>query len=371
MFCIAVSFFVMIVAVAVASGFRYEIRSGLSSVSGDVLISAPDLNILDEARPIDAEPAYMAHLQGLDAVREISPVAYRAGIVKTEDNIHGILLKGIPEGVAHDSVALAVSISSTLAAESGLGVGDRLAAYFIGERMKVRQFNIASVYESFVDADGRHIVYASLKDLQRLNGWDEDQVSAMEIMLPDGSSESEIMDMTQEIGSLINAYASDSDEAVIATSSVSRFPQLFGWLDMIDFNVMFILVLMTVVAGFNMISGLLIFLFENISTIGLLKSLGMTDRTIAKSFLAASSVHVAKGMLIGNVAGLLFCLIQGTTHILKLDPENYYVPSVPVHVDPAFILSADMISFAVIMLLLLVPCLFISRVDPAETVRVR
>jgi lipoprotein-releasing system permease protein len=128
---------------------------------------------------------------------------------------------------------------------------------------------------------------------------------------------------------------------------------------------------MTIVAGFNMISGLLIMLFENISTIGLLKSLGMTDRAIAKVFLTSSAALVFKGMLAGNLAAILFCVVQGTTHLLRLNPENYFVSFVPVNLDMGMILCADVISFVVIMLLLLIPCIFISKVDPAETVRVR
>ena len=128
---------------------------------------------------------------------------------------------------------------------------------------------------------------------------------------------------------------------------------------------------MTIVAGFNMISGLLIMLFENISTIGLLKSLGMTDKAISKIFLSSSAVLVLKGMLIGNVTAFLFCVIQNLTHVLKLNPENYFVSFVPVRIDPGIVLTADVISFVVIMVLLLIPCIFISRVDPAETVRVR
>ena len=128
---------------------------------------------------------------------------------------------------------------------------------------------------------------------------------------------------------------------------------------------------MTVVAGFNMISGLLIMLFESISKIGLLKSLGMTDRAISKIFLSSSAVLVLKGMAAGNLLAILFCMIQDMTHLLKLNPENYFVSYVPVHLDFGTILCADVISFAAIMLLLLIPCTFISKVDPAETVRVR
>ena len=128
---------------------------------------------------------------------------------------------------------------------------------------------------------------------------------------------------------------------------------------------------MTIVAGFNMISGLLIMLFENIPTIGLLKSLGMTDKAISKIFLASSARLVGIGMAVGNALALLFCIVQGTTHLLRLNPENYYVSFVPVSVDLTTVLVADAVSFVVIMLLLLIPCIFISRVDPAKTVRVR
>jgi lipoprotein-releasing system permease protein len=152
---------------------------------------------------------------------------------------------------------------------------------------------------------------------------------------------------------------------------VSRYPQLFDWLDLIDFNVLFILLLMTVVAGFNMISGLLIMLFDNISTIGLLKALGMNDKSISKVFLTSASVLVFKGMLAGNALAILFCLAQDKLHILKLDPVNYFVSYVPVNINVGSILLADIVSFVVIMLLLLIPTLFISRIDPAQTVRMK
>lgn len=370
MTCIAVSFLVMIIAVSVSSGYRHEIRAGLSSVSGDVQITVPDMNILDEGRPIEADPAYLPYLERVEAVDEVVPVVYRAGIVKHEDAMHGVLLKGMPS--VSDTIKLGVSIPSALAEQAGLKVGDRMLTYFVGERLKVRQFNVTSIYRSLMETDGRHIVYASLNDLQRLNGWKEDEASVLEVHLePKYRTEDAIRDASQEIGFIINSYSSDDEETVIATSSVSRFPQLFGWLDLIDFNVLFILLLMTVVAGFNMISGLLIMLFEHISTIGLLKALGMTDRAIAKIFLSSSAVLTGKGMLLGNVLAIVFCIIQKTTHVLKLDPENYYVSFVPVNLDLGLVLTADIVSFAVIMLLLLIPCLFISKVDPADTVRVR
>ena len=376
MICIAVSFVVMIVAVSVSSGFRHEIRDGLSSVSGDVRITPPDRNVLDEGSPIEAHPAYLPYISALETVEKIVPVVYRAGIVRTDGNIHGVLFKGVPAGEfplrIPDSLSFEVSIPRRLADITGLDVGDRMPSYFVGESVKARQFNIVSVYDSMLETDDRLVVYADVSDMQRLNGWTDDEVSSLEVIIKEESKdERDIRNAAEEIGTIINLRSSEDEASVIALSSVSEYPQLYGWLDMIDFNVFFILMLMTVVAGFNMISGLLIMLFEHISTIGLLNSLGMTDRAIAKVFLSSSAVLTAKGMAIGNAIAILFCIIQSSTHLLKLDPSNYFVSFVPVHLDMGTVLAADLGAFVVIMLLLLIPCLFISKVDPAETVRVK
>ncbi len=369
MVCIAVSFFVMITAVAISSGFRGELRSSLSDVSGDILLSAPDLNVMNETRPVDADDPSIRHVASSELVSSVVPVVWRAGIVKHGESIHGVVVKGIPD-FESDSVALGVSIPRKLAKASGLDKGDRMLTYFIGEEMKVRQFNVTDVHDALVEADDRYIVYASLPDMQRLNGWHDPQVSAIEVHLAEGiDDEKEINAATQEIGSIVSLY--QENEGLVATSSVSRYPQLFSWLSLIDFNVGIILLLMTIVAGFNMISGLLILLFENISTIGILKSMGMNTKSISKVFLAVSARLVGMGMVLGNLLALAFCMIQKTTHVFKLDPENYYVSFVPIDVDPAMILMADAVSFVIVMLLLLIPCLFIAKVDPARTVRVR
>ncbi len=369
MVCITVSFFVMIVAVSISSGFRNEIRSSVSEIAGDILLSSPDLNVMKETRPVDASDSCISYVASSDLVSEVVPVVWRAGIVKQDEGMHGVVIKGIPSGVS-DTVNLAVSIPRKLAQASGLDVGDRMLTYFIGEDMKVRQFNVVDVHDALVETDDRHVIYASLSDLQRLNGWKADQVSAIEVHLAEGlDSEEDIIEATGEIGFMLSVYQECGD--LVATSSVSRYPQLFDWLALIDFNVGIILLLMTVVAGFNMISGLLILLFENISTIGLLKSLGMNDRTISKVFLLTSARLTGMGMVLGNIMAIAFCTVQDMTHVLKLNPENYYVSFIPVDLDPGMVLLADAVSFLVIMILLLIPCLFISKVDPARTIRVR
>lgn len=366
---IAVSYLIMIIALAVSSGFRMEIRRGLSDICGDVQLIPQNADQFDGQSSMTEALSYLPIIEDLEGVEQVRPVIYRAGIVKNQDNIHGVLFKGVHTA---DTVALGVSIPRRLSEISGLKQGDRMLTYFVGENVRMRQFNITSIYDAMLETDDKLIVHASLSDLQRVNGWDEGQVSAMEIILdPSHKGESSMRGMSQQVGMVAYEYSQDADESVYATSAVARYPQLFEWLSLIDFNVVFILVLMTIVAGFNMISGLLIMLFENISTIGLLKSLGMTDRSISKVFLSSSAVLVLKGMTIGNILAFVFCIVQNSTHLIGLDPENYFVSFVPVNINWGLVLAADLVSFVVIMVSLLIPCIFISRVDPADTVRVR
>lgn len=366
MVCIAVSYLVMIIAVSVSNGFRSEIRGGLSALSGDVQITPPDLNVLDQSRPIEADASYIPYIQDIDAVAAVTPAVYLAGIVRQDADIYGVMFKGVPGDMT------GVSIPRGLADRASLKEGDDLTAYFVGEKVRARKFEVTSVYDSMLETDGRIVVHADMADLQRLCGWSENQVSTLEITLKDRNKDEEgILEAARQIGYAVNAYSEESDAPVIATSSISRFPQLFDWLDLIDFNVLFILILMTIVAGFNMISGLLIMLFENISTIGLFKALGMSDRSISKVFLSRAAWIVFKGMAVGNLLAFAFAMIQNRTHLLKLDPSNYFVPYVPVKIDAGSVLLADIGSFVAIMLLLLIPTLFISKVDPAQTVRMK
>ena len=188
---IAVSFLVMIIAVSVSSGFRHAIREGISSVSGDIQLLPLNMNLLDDASPVESDASYLPFVKEIDGVEEVIPVIYRAGIVRHDEEIHGILLKGLPADHLPfsnpDSAALAVSIPRRLSEIIGLREGDRMLTYFIGEKVRARQFNVVSVYESMLETDDRLVVYADLADLQRLNGWDSNQVSAMEVML--GSEE--------------------------------------------------------------------------------------------------------------------------------------------------------------------------------------
>ena len=373
---VAVSFLVVIIAVAVSSGFRHEIRDGLSDMMGDVQLTMADINYMDESSPVNAMQSYLPYVEDMPGVERVSPVIYRAGIAKQSEDIYGVMLKGVEGGVrsrgadVSDTLSLAVSIPSPLAESAGLKVGDRLLTYFIGEKVKVRQFNVADIYEPLVRTDDRHLVYADIKDMQRLNGWSDGQVSMLEVSLDEGYKDpARMLAVTDQMSEVIIDNLSWDDDLLRPVSSVERFPQIFEWVELIDFNVVFVLILMIAVAGVNMITGLLIMLFENISTIGLLKSLGMRNVEIMNVFITRAAGTVFKGMLIGNIIAFALCFLQNMTHIISLDPVNYFVSYVPIHLDVLEILKADFVAFVAIIVLLVLPSLFVLRVDPSKTVK--
>jgi len=364
---IAVSYLVMILSVAISSGFKQSVRDGVAEVMGDLQISSISSSTLGETRSIPAALPSEKEILALPGVVSMTPAAYAAGIVRSGDIIHGVLLKGTP---SYRDSSLTVSIPRRLSEITGLGAGDEMVTYFIGEKVRVRKFRIAEVHDDMIALDDRLIVRASLADVQRINGWSSEEASLQEIRLQDRMrSAPASRELAGRIGTTLHLSGHDAESDLQATAAVNRYPQIFDWLNLLDNNVLLLLLLMTAVAGFNMISGLLIMLLRNIPTIGTLKTLGMTDRSIGKVFLRTASTLVLKGMAAGNLLALLFCLIQGTTRLIPLDPANYFVSFVPVHVNLPLILAADLVSYLVIMVLLLIPALYIARIDPADSVR--
>lgn len=362
---IAVSFLVMIVAVAVSSGFRRAVRSGVAQMTGDIRIQPQDRSE-GEMASISRNLPSRAAILSVPGVRDIRPVVLRSGVVKNGDIIHGVLVKGV-ERV--DS-SLFVSVPERLSRILGVGVGDQFTTYFIGERVRVRRFRISAVHRDLIEMDDNLLIYANLEDMQRLNGWDTDQVSCLEVEVADTYRGQEALDgISAQVGAILLDSGVPEEEDLYVSSSRRQYPQVFDWLELLDFNVLVILLLMTVVAGFNMVSGLLILLLRNISTIGTLKTLGMDDKAVGGVFVRVGAGVVLKGMLIGNALALLFCLVQGTTHLIPLDPANYFVSYVPVHVNLLWILAADIMAFLVILAMLWLTARYVSRIDPAQTVK--
>ena len=359
---ISVSFFVMILSLAISGGFRKEIRGGISDIAGDIQVSG-------SSEPIDAYPSYYEKLTSLAGISSATPVIWKPGIVKGEDDICGVMVKGVP---MPDSCSLQASIPREFAKRMKLEEGDAMTTWFVDEKVKARRFTVTEIKDGIIDAEGAMIVKVPLADMQRLCGWGPEEASALEINVTPAFKDGFLLKSKADELSWTSFQEHGEEEDILhAETARERYSQLFDWLDLIDFNVLVIILLMTVVAGFNMISGLLILLFRHISTIGMLKSMGMGNRAIAKVFLQVAARIVLIGTLIGNAAALLFCWLQDSTHLIKLNPVNYFVSYVPVNINWGLLLTVDVLAFAAIMLLLLIPTLFISKVDPAETVRVK
>ena len=369
--CVAVSYLVMIIAVAVSSGFRTEIRKSLGEIYGDVRITPMEEDLATGVVAVPRHPAFLEELQQLYCVESVNPCVSRAGIVKQGDLVHGVLFKGAEDIAMPDSIAFPLAIPSRLSQMLEITQGDQLTAYFVGEKTVVRKFTVCRIYDAVLSSDNQLVCMTSLPVMQRVNSWDSEQVSAFELRLKKefrNSDDDSLCGM--DIASTVYTFSSEDEPTFISRTLAQSYPTIFSWFSFLDLNVLVLLVLMTIVAGFNVISGLLILLFENISTIGLLKAMGMTDKGIAAVFMRSAGLLTLRGMAIGNALALAFCLLQDSTHLLKLNPANYFLSFVPVHIDWSGILIADAISLIVILLLMLIPSLFIAKVDPASTIRV-
>lgn len=356
---IAVSFFIIILSLGISGGFRNEIYGSLRKTASDIVLSPVD----GEKFAVDS--TIISRLLAIEGVESAEPVVYKAGIVR-DSTSRGIMFKGMGEGDGE----LTARIPAGLASGFGLSEGGSFTSYFLGSRLKARNFKVGTVYENPLESEDKTVIFTSIDDLRRVCGYGENEADAIELGLSDRiRTREEYRRMALEAGAVCYQQAGENGTVLSPETLYEKFPQLFDWLDLIDVNVLAILILMTIVAGFNMISGLLIVLFRSISTIGTLKSLGMTDRGIAGVFLRLSARMVIKGMAVGNAAALAICWIQSATHLLKLDPANYFLSFVPVSIDFGQLLLCDLAAFAGIMLLLLIPTLFISRVDPALTVK--
>ncbi len=380
---VALSVAVIIVAVAVSNGFRAEIGGKARGFAGDVSLAEPGMEIMGESGPVNADLSYRGVIEGLPFVERVSGVAYKQGILKTDDEIGGVLFKGVDSVYNMDfyarylvdgnlpnlrgkRISNEIMVSKRLADVLQYKVGDKVVAYFVGDEVRVRSFNLVGIFDAQLEQLDKYLAIADMRHVQRLGGWGN-EVSGFEVFLKDEPSQEDMA----AIEDVIFENQLESDTPVVPTSLQEKYYVLYDWLHLLDLNVLIILALMIAVAGFNMVSGLLIMLFERISQIGLLKSLGMSNSSISGIFLAKSAIVVLQGMLWGNAIAVGLCLIQKNFNIITLNPDNYFVSSVPVEFSLAWILGMNLIAFAAIMVIMLLPCLFIARIEPATTLRVK
>ncbi|MBA4321420.1 MAG: ABC transporter permease [Odoribacter sp.] len=322
-------------------------------------------------------------IKKLPGVKHIQVFATKAGIIKSDDAIQGVVLKGVGsdfdwnyfksnmvEGkvfTVNDSTRTnQVIISRKIANMLKLNINDTISMHFIQDPPRMRRFTISGIYETSLEEFDKIYVFCDIGHIKRLNGWADDQVSGFEIFI---NNFDHLDEMTQEVRDGIGYKITESDIKVKVTNIRIRYPQIFDWLNFQDLNVIIIIVLMLVVAGFNMISGLLILILEKTNMIGVLKALGSEDRMIRRIFIYQAAYLIVKGLFFGNLIGIGIAFFQLKTGILSLDPSSYYIKTVPVNLDVIHILLLNAGTMAAIILMLLIPSQLVSRITPVRAIR--
>jgi len=380
---IAVGLAVMLVSISIVTGFKKEISDKVIGFGSHIQILNYDSNVSYETSPILAKPSFLPQIEKLPGVKHLQVFALKAGIVKTQNDIQGLVLKGVGsdfdwsffensmlEGksfkMKEDSVSNSIVISSFLAKTLKLKTGDSFQMWFIQDTPRFRKFTISGIYETSLQEFDKTFAIADIRHIQRLSGWNETQVSGIEMILSDFS---QIQSVTEQVDEIVATNFFEDGSRLKVLNIVEKYPQIFDWLNLQDVNVMVIIILMLVVAGINMISGLLIIILDRTNMIGILKALGSNNGSIRKIFLYQSSYLILKGLIWGNLVGIGICAIQKYFGIIQLDPASYYLTTVPVNIDFFNILLLNAGTIVVILAFLIVPSMLISRISPAESIR--
>ncbi len=380
---IALGLAVMIVAVCIIVGFKKEVRAKVIGFGSHIQITSFESNASYEHTPIAVSDTLLAQLKANQAINHVQEFITKPGIIKTDDDFMGVILKGVSEDydwqffrknlregnvIEPDDTITAnrAIISREIADKLLLKRGDSFTCYFVQDPVRARRFLIAGIYETnFEDYDKLYII-TEREVLARLNDWDDDMVSGIEVLVKDYDK----LDMTAQ--ELYFEMASHKDRLgnVFYTRSIKDInPMIFNWLDLLDMNVWVIIILMLVVSGFTMISGLLIIILERTHMIGILKSMGARDFSIRKVFLYLSAFLIGQGMLWGNVIALLFCFIQERWQLLKLDPSTYYLSAVPVDINPLYIVLLNVGTLIVSLLMMIGPSYLVAQIRPAKSIQ--
>lgn len=388
---IAIGMAVMLLSLSIVLGFKNEIIGKITGLTTHIAISSINVNSSNEPEPIVISEDTLKILRDFKFVKHIQGTAFKNGIVKTETENEGIILKGVGndydfsflekhlrEGrlplFEEDVASNEVLISEALATKLNLKLNGKMLVYFISQRavydddmrrnvikyeQRSRNFSICGIFKTdFADFD-KTLGIVDIRQIQKLNYWEKNQVANYEITLKDFSK---LEANDEEVWELLgyNYQVSNVKEL---------YYNIFMWLDKLDINGVIIIVLMILVATINMITALLILILERTNMVGLLKALGMTNINVRKIFLYISFKLITKGLLWGNIAGIGLCLLQYYFHIVKLDSETYYIDAVAVQINWLYFLLLNVGTFLVCALMLIFPTLIITRLTPIKTLK--
>jgi lipoprotein-releasing system permease protein len=374
---IILSVIVMIAALAIVKGFQKEIREKVIGFGSHIRITAFSNNHSDQAPPINRNQSFYSSMKELEGIRNIQVYALKEGIVKSEQELYGLMVKGIDTdfdwtffsknliggeiiNISDTGRSDQIILSKKIAQKLNVSLGDKLIIYFfVNDKIRPRVFYLSGIYESGIEQLDELIALCDIKHIQRLNDWQSDMVGGFEVILRDYAK----LDLMDEY---IYQYIGENLNTVKITD---QHRDIFSWLELQDINVIIIIILMVLVSGINMSSALVILILERTTMIGILKSLGSTNWSIRKIFLYHAAYLITVGVFWGNLIGLGLCAVQKYFGIIKLPKEAYYVSEVPIYIDWSMILLINLGTTLLCLLMLIVPSYLVSKISAVKAIR--
>ena len=383
---IALGLAVMIISVAVVTGFKKEVRNKVIGFGSHIQIINYDSNSSYETQPVSEEQPFLSEIRAIDGIKYLQPFATKPGMIKTDEYIQGIVFKGVDKDYNWDffskslveghipeindsSRTSQIILSKDVSNLIQLKLNDKAVVYFINENNPtplMLQLEVCGIYHTGFEEFDKRFILGDIKQIQRLNDWRTDQISGFEVVLSDFKR---IDDIEQQIRKIVIQFRDENAE-VLRTESITRmYPQIFDWLSILDMNVWIILLLMVMVAAFNMVSGLLVLILERASMIGVLKAMGTANWSVRKIFVYLSVFLTGRGLFWGNIIGIAVVLLQNIFHIVRLDPTTYYVDYVPMNFSLLHLLLLNLGTIVITSLILIIPSWFISKISPDKSMR--
>lgn len=382
-FGISLGLVVMILSVAIITGFKNQVSEKVIGFGSHIQVTNFDSNRSFETLPINRHQLSQSLLHSIKGINHSQAFITKSGIIKTKNNIQATVLKGVDSEydwsffeknlVSGNTLKLSDStksnniiISELISKLLQLKLGDKLAVYFVQDPPRVRQFKISGIYKTSIEDFDKTFALIDMQHLQRLNGWDKDQISGYEIIIDDYSQLEPLTDSVFEIA----GYHFTEDGSRLKVANINQlYPQIFDWLNLQNINVWIILILMLIVAGFNMISGLLILILERTNMIGLLKGLGYNSWKIRKIFLYQGGLLIIRGLFWGNIIGITLCFIQKYFGIIPLDEATYYIDTVPINLKFIHVAYLNIGTLVLTIAMMIIPSYLISKISPAKAIK--
>lgn len=381
---VAIGLAVMIITVSVVFGFKHTIRDKVVGFGSHIQVENYLSQQLSDPVPIAISDSLMKTMKQLPGVRHIERYSLTQGILKTDDDFLGVVFKGV--GSDYDVTFLSehlvegempkftdgqssypLLISRMIADKLQLKAGQRIFAYFIGnDDVRARKFTIKGIYETNMTQFDQSLCFTDFTIPVRINGWEADQCSGAEVLVDDFDNVDIVAEQfVQHVNRKTDKYG-----GIITTQTIREaHPHIFSWLELLDINVWIILVLMICVAGFTMVSGLLIIILERTQMIGILKALGMRNKMVRHTFLWFAAFIIGRGILWGDIIGLGIVILQQQTGFIHLDPASYYVDTAPMELNIPIIVLLNVVTLLVSLFVLIAPSFLISHIHPARSMR--